>query len=239
MPRTPGRKNGGVSVLDFPLKQAMDEVFAGDAPYTRRSTPCISTMACIANPYELMTFYDNHDMPRMQADDAGFIDAHNWLFTARGIPVVYYGSEIGFRAGLAEHKGNRDYFGSDNIRAAQSHPVRAALARVANLRRNSVALQRGVQVNLAFTEDTAAFLRVYRHAGQSETALVLLNGSDEPRRSTSRTCRPGAPGRTRMVRKSSPRQQGAAELRSAAARRARASAWGRGRRRTHGRPASA
>ena len=118
----------------------------------------------------------------MQADDAGFIDAHNWLFTARGIPVVYYGSEIGFRAGLAEHKGNRDYFGSDNIRAARSHPVRAALARVANLRRNSVALQRGVQVNLAFTEDTAAFLRVYRHAGQSETALVLLNGSDEPRR---------------------------------------------------------
>ena len=175
-------ENGGVSVLDFPLKQAMDEVFAGDAPYTRLFEALHLDDGVYANPYELMTFYDNHDMPRMQADDAGFIDAHNWLFTARGIPVVYYGSEIGFRTGRAEHQGNRDYFGSDSIRAARSHPVRAALARVANLRRNSVALQRGVQVNLAFTEDTAAFLRVYRHAGQSETALVLLNGSDEPRR---------------------------------------------------------
>ncbi len=175
-------ENGGVSVLDFPMKQAMDEVFAGDAPYTRLLEALHLDDGVYANPYELMTFYDNHDMPRMQADAAGFIDAHNWLFTARGIPVVYYGSEIGFRAGRAEHQGNRDYFGRDNIRAARSHPVRAALARVANLRRNSVALQRGVQVNLAFTEDTAAFLRVYRNAGQSETAFVLLNGSDEPRR---------------------------------------------------------
>ncbi len=33
------------------------------------------------------------------ASDEGFIDAHNWLFTARGIPVVYYGSEIGFTRG--------------------------------------------------------------------------------------------------------------------------------------------
>ena len=40
-----------------------------------------------ANPYDLMTFYDNHDMARMDASDEGFIDANNWLFTARGIPV--------------------------------------------------------------------------------------------------------------------------------------------------------
>jgi glycosidase len=175
-------ENGGFSVLDFPMKQAMDEVFAGDAPYSRLLDALHLEDGTYANPYELMTFYDNHDMPRMRADDAGFIDAHNWLFTARGIPVIYYGSETGFRAGLAEHHGNRDYFGSDNVDAARSHPVRAALARVANMRRKSIALQRGVQVNLEFTDDTAAFLRVYRHAGENETALVLLNGSDEPRR---------------------------------------------------------
>ena len=61
---------------------------------------------CWAQPelsYELMTFYDNHDMPRLDASDEGFIDAHHWLFTARGIPVVYYGSEVGFMRGRAEH----------------------------------------------------------------------------------------------------------------------------------------
>jgi glycosidase len=133
------------------------------------------------NPYELMTFYDNHDMPRMAADENGFIDAHNWLFTARGIPVVYYGSEIAFRSGRAEHKGNRDYFGPDNIERAKSHRIRESLARIANLRRESVALQRGLQLDMDYTERTAAFFRVYAHDGTSEIALVLLNAGDAPR----------------------------------------------------------
>ena len=75
-----------------------------------------------ANPYELMTFYDNHDMARLDASDEGFIDAHNWLFTARGIPVVYYGSEIGFMRGRAEHAGNRNYFGQERVDAAAGNP---------------------------------------------------------------------------------------------------------------------
>ncbi len=172
------RENGGVSVLDFPLKQAMDEVFAGGAPYTRLSEALHLDDGIYQNPYELMSFYDNHDMPRMATDDKGFIDAHNWLFTARGIPVVYYGSEAGFRSGRAEHKGNRDYFGEENVALARKHPVHAALTRIANFRKNSIALQRGLQVDLDYTHDSAAFLRVFQHGGRNETALVLLNGSD-------------------------------------------------------------
>ena len=126
-----------------------------------------------------MTFYDNHDMPRLDADADGFIDANNWLFTSRGIPVVYYGSEIGFRAGRDQHSGNRDYFGQENIEVARSHPVRMALSNIANLRKKSVALQRGLQVNLEFRKNTAAFLRVYQKDGERETALVLLNKGDD------------------------------------------------------------
>jgi cyclomaltodextrin glucanotransferase len=117
-------------------------------------------------------------MKRIDADTAGFIDANNWLFTSRGIPIVYYGSEIGFRAGTDQHAGNRDYFGQENIETAKSHPVRAALSRIAAIRKNSVALQRGLQVNLSFTQDTAAFLRVYQKEGVRQTALVLLNKAD-------------------------------------------------------------
>ncbi len=174
-------ENGGISVLDFPLKQAMDEVFAGDAPYSRLSEALHLDDGIYQNPYELMSFYDNHDMPRMATDNAGFIDAHNWLFTARGIPVVYYGSESGFRSGRAEHKGNRDYFGEENVALARNHPVHAALTRIANIRRESIALQRGLQVDLDYTDDTAAFFRVFQHDGRNETVLVLLNGSDSER----------------------------------------------------------
>ncbi len=175
-------RNGGVSVLDFPLKERMVEVFGRKgAGFERLGERLYLTDGPYANPYELMTFYDNHDMPRMDASDAGFIDAHNWLFTARGIPVVYYGSEIGFERGTAEHAGNRNYFGVERIAEARRHPIHAALTRIAKVREASAALQRGLQVNLELKGDRAAFYRVLQHGDDRQIALVLLNkgGSDQ------------------------------------------------------------
>lgn len=174
-------ENGGMSVLDFAGKESMRAVFgsAGGSYGSLRDYLHLDD-GLYENAYELMTFYDNHDMPRMDADVDGFIDANNWLFTSRGIPVVYYGSEIAFRAGAAEHGGNRDYFGQENVEAARTHRLHAALRRIARLRLDSVALQRGLQVNLDFADDTASFLRVYQHGGQAQTALVLLNKGDQP-----------------------------------------------------------
>ena len=173
-------ENGGISVLDFPQQQAMSAVFGKeDAPYATLLDYLQLDSRIYQNPYDLMTFYDNHDMRRMDANSSGFIDANNWLFTSRGIPIVYYGSEIGFRAGTDQHAGNRDYFGQQNIEAARLHPVRSALSRIAAIRKNSIALQRGLQLNLLLADDTAAFMRVYQKDGVSEAALVLLNKSDD------------------------------------------------------------
>ena len=173
-------ENGQISVLDFPGREAMISVFSKeDGPYSNLLEYQSLDSGVYRSPYELMTFYDNHDMSRMDADDNGFIDANNWLFTSRGIPVVYYGSEIGFRAGADQHAGNRDYFGRENIEHA-AHPIRAALSRIATIRKSSVALQRGLQSNLEFGDDTAAFYRVCQKDGHNQTALVLLNKGDAP-----------------------------------------------------------
>jgi cyclomaltodextrin glucanotransferase len=175
-------ENGGISVLDFALKDALQKVFGREgADFAELAPTLFLDGGPYANSYELMTFYDNHDMPRMDASDEGFIDAHNWLFTARGIPVIYYGSEMGFERGMAEHNGNRNYFGVEGIDAARAHPIRAALIRVAALRAKLPALQRGLQLNLKLEGDEAAFYRVLQHEGQSQTALVLLNKSEAPR----------------------------------------------------------
>jgi cyclomaltodextrin glucanotransferase len=172
-------ENGGISVLDFPGREAMTEVFgSGGGSYSRLASYLHLDSGVYHNPYELMTFYDNHDMSRLDADADGFIDANNWLFTSRGIPVVYYGSEIGFRAGADQHAGNRDYFGQENIESAKNHPIRNALASIATVRKRSIALQRGLQLNLELATDTAAFFRVYQHDGVNQTALVLLNKGD-------------------------------------------------------------
>jgi cyclomaltodextrin glucanotransferase len=172
-------RNGGISVLDFPGRAAMVEVFGSGAPFARLEDYLHLESGLYENPYELMTFYDNHDMDRMDADENGFIDAHNWLFTSRGIPVVYYGSEIGFRAGTNEHTGNRDYFGQDNVDIAKTHPIREELARIAHLRKQSIALQRGLQVNDRLDGDVAVFYRVYERHDATQTALVALNKGDE------------------------------------------------------------
>ena len=174
-------ENGGVSVLDFPVKAALQDVFGTkDAGFERMAEALYLVEGPYANPYELMTFYDNHDMPRMDATDAGFIDAHHWLFTARGIPVIYYGSETGFERGHAEHAGNRNFFGQARIDAAPGHPIHAALTRIANLRARTPALQRGLQVNLLLEGDRAAFYRVLQHDDIAQQALVLLNKGDAP-----------------------------------------------------------
>ncbi len=175
------KSGGAVSVLDFPMKQAMGEVFGhAQAGYERLNSALHLTDGPYANPYELATFYDNHDMARLDASDAGFIDAHNWLFTARGIPVVYYGSEMGFMRGRAEHAGNRNYFGVEGIEAARASPIRKALARIAAVRAATPALQRGLQLNIELKAQRAAFLRVLQHDGVQQMALVLLNKGDAP-----------------------------------------------------------
>ena len=171
--------NGGISVLDFPGQRAMTRVFGrSGGDFSDLLGYLHLTDGIYENPYDLMTFYDNHDMTRMDADDTGFIDANNWLFTSRGTPVVYYGSETAFRAGRPEHGGNRDYFGQDRIDAAPGNPIHQALTRVATLRRDTPALQRGLQVNIMFSADQAAFLRVLATAEQQQSALVVLNKSD-------------------------------------------------------------
>jgi len=174
-------ENAGVSVLDFPLKERLAEIFGRKGGgYERLAERLYLTNGPYANPYELMTFYDNHDMARLDASDEGFIDAHNWLFTARGIPVIYYGSETGFMRGTAEHAGNRNYFGRERIDAAIGHPIREHLKRIARVRAASPALQRGLQLNVLLQGDRAAFYRVYQRGGRAQIALVLLNKGDAP-----------------------------------------------------------
>jgi glycosidase len=173
-------KNGGISVLDFVGKSAIVSTFEDpQSDYADLKDYLYLTHGPYANPYELTTFYDNHDMPRLNASDSGFIDAHNWLFTSRGIPVLYQGSEMGFMRGKAEHQGNRNYLGQSNIEIAKSHTIQRALTKIVNTRKNIPALQSGLQVNVELSGNKAAFYRVLVKDGMSQTALVLLNKGEQ------------------------------------------------------------
>ncbi|WP_266170401.1 alpha-amylase family glycosyl hydrolase [Dyella subtropica] len=172
-------RNGGISVLDFPLRQRVAEVFEHPhSDYERIAEHLYLRNGPYANPYELVTFYDNHDMARLNATDDGFIDANNWLFTARGIPAIYYGSEIGFMRGRAEHQGNRNYFGQERIDAAPRNRIYQQLKRIALLRERLPALQKGLMLPVRIEGDQAVFYRVYQKGDVHQIALVLLNKGD-------------------------------------------------------------
>ena len=176
------KKNGGVSVLDFPMQKAMVSVFEkpSETDFADLEKVLHLTHGPYENIYELTTFYDNHDMARMNATDSGFINAHNWLFTVRGIPVVYMGSEVGYMRGTAEHAGNRNYVGQEVLDKAKNHAIAKALTTIANVRKQTPALQRGVQVNVKMEGHQAAFYRVLKTEGQTQVALVLLNKGEQP-----------------------------------------------------------
>ena len=175
-------KNGNISVLDFPMQKAMLSVFEKplESDFADMKEVLHLTHGPYENVYDLTTFYDNHDMARMNATDDGFINAHNWLFTVRGIPVVYMGSEIGFMRGTAEHAGNRNYLGQERINSATANPIQQALSDIANVRKATPALQRGLQLNVELKEHKAMFYRVLQDKENQQTALVLLNKSNKP-----------------------------------------------------------
>ena len=173
-------RNGGISVLDFPLRQRIAEVFEhAHSDYARVAERLYLRNGPYQNPYELVTFYDNHDMARLNATDDGFIDANNWLFTARGIPAVYYGSEIGFERGRTEHQGNRNYLGQERVDAAPRSRIYQQLKRIAQLREKMPALQRGLMLPVRIEGDQAVFYRVYQKGDVHQIALVLLNKGDK------------------------------------------------------------
>jgi glycosidase len=181
-------ENGGYSVLDFPGRESMIKIFEkAGSDYADILSYLHLESGVYQNPYELVTFYDNHDMARMNATDQGFIDANNWLFTSRGIPAYYYGSEIGFERGTAEHFGNRNYFGQERVNAARLHPIRQNLVKIANIRKANVSLQKGLQLNLKFAGDIASFYRIYQRGDTNQTALVMLNKGNAARSITLQT----------------------------------------------------
>jgi len=174
-------ENGGISVLDFPGQSAITQLFQNSSSdYASIQWYLHLDDGQYTNPYVLASFYDNHDMSRMNSNgnENVFVDANNWLFTARGIPVMYYGSEMQFMQGKSEHSGNRNYYGQDNINAARNGRIYQELSAIAQIRKTSVALQKGLQVNGEFAGQKAAFFRVFEQADQVQTALVLLNKGD-------------------------------------------------------------
>ena len=193
-----GTRGGGPakldSVLDYTLYFKINSIFAAANGGTRQLVQHYDAVAKNYDPAaqnQLVTFLDNHDQPRFLSGPGATIDrlkvALVFLYTARGIPCLYYGTEQAFN-GAKDPWDREDMFAGkfewgpsagDNFN--MTHPLFQFVARLNNFRRLYPALPAGVQSNLwsqangpglfAFTRQLGgqAIFVVFNTAGTSQT----------------------------------------------------------------------
>jgi len=86
------------SVTDFPLSFAAQEAFSPGGGGLHELYSTLAQDHVYPAPNELVTFLDNHDLERffsvVEEDEDAFKLAYTFLMTTRGIPQVYYGTEL-------------------------------------------------------------------------------------------------------------------------------------------------
>ncbi|HEX6739336.1 MAG TPA: alpha-amylase family glycosyl hydrolase, partial [Vicinamibacteria bacterium] len=184
--RFDGIDSGIDSVFDFPLYFAARRVFAAGAPI-RELAQALGHDALYPRAGSLLTFVGLHDVPRFMGEPgatrAGLALAFTFLLTTRGVPLVYYGDEIGL-AGGGDPDNRRDFPGGwpgdarDAFTSTGRTPEEQALfdhlRRLLKLRAELAPLRRGTLTHLVVGEATYAYARV--HEGQA-VVVALNNGS--------------------------------------------------------------
>jgi glycosidase len=179
------RRAGFGSVFDFPLFFALRRVFLGGAP-PRELAASLSHDWMFDDPLRTVTFLGSHDVDRFaeSGDTDALRNAWTFLLTTRGIPVIYYGDEIGMR-GATDHGARQDFPGgwrgdtrdafSRTGRTPAEEAVFSHVRKLLHLRREVAALRTGRLRNLVTNERTY----VYSRDAAGASVLVAIGAASE------------------------------------------------------------
>ena len=193
-------KRSYLDQIDFPMHWAFRD--AGEAFSTAVGTNDPDFNDATFN----VTYVDSHDYapdnaPENQRFNGYWPDKLNLMFTFRGIPCIYYGSEIEFKKGMpidpantrtSCEKSGRAYFGdhlegtvtatdygeytaSGTVAQTLNHELAQHIIRLNKIRRAVPALQKG-QYSTQGCSGSIAFKRRYTENGIDSFALVTING---------------------------------------------------------------
>jgi neopullulanase len=181
-------------VFDFPLKYAITDAFNegnGWSTGVARLYESLSLDYLYNDPYNMVVFADNHDADRiftcLGEDMRKLKMAMTFMMTVRGIPQIYYGTEI-LMTGW-EHDGHglirEDFPGGwpgDKVNAF-SHEGRTAeqndafdfISLLTNWRKGKEVIHYG-QLKHYIPEDG---IYVYFRYNEDESVMVILNNNDK------------------------------------------------------------
>lgn len=185
------------TVMDFPLTDLMGKAF--DEETTEWSGGLYRLYdyhtqdLVYANPMNLLIFLDNHDTSRFckNEEDAKNIvrykQAITYLLTTRGIPQIYYGTEILMAADKSEGDGclRRDFPGgwkSDKVncftaegRTDLQNEAFDYTRKLLNFRKGNEAICKGTMKHFSIFKGVYVYERKYN----DKSVVVFMNGTDE------------------------------------------------------------
>jgi len=183
------------TVMDFVLQTSLTKCFnEHGTPWENTGMNRIyNTIAddyLFANINNILIFAENHDTPRynylLKGDINKFKMAMSFLMTTRGIPQIYYGSEIGMTGNKDKDDGDirRDFPGGwpgDSInaftakgRTSVQNEYFSYLSKLLNWRKNKPVIHNGLLTQYAPEEDTYVFFRY----NDNETIMVIINNNE-------------------------------------------------------------
>ena len=185
------------TVMDFPLTDLMSKAF--DEETTEWSGGLYRLYdyhtqdLVYANPMNLLVFLDNHDTSRFckNEEDAKNIvrykQAITYLLTTRGIPQIYYGTEILMAADKSEGDGclRRDFPGGwkgDKVncftaegRTDLQNEAFDYTRKLLNFRKGNEAICKGTMKHFSICKGVYVYERKYN----DKSVVVFMNGTDE------------------------------------------------------------
>ena len=184
------------SLMDFPLQNAVSEALNDKEDWDKGLIKIYEMLAndfLYPDPFNLVVMPDNHDMPRfyMQLDMNRHLYRNGIVFflTTRGIPQIYYGSEI-----LMTHKEGDDHgyirkdfpggWPGDKVNAftgegmgSEEKNMQNMFKKLLNWRKTSAVIHSGKLKQ--FAPDNGTY--VYFRYDDDDMVMVILNKNSSPR----------------------------------------------------------
>ncbi|MGZ8552984.1 MAG: glycoside hydrolase family 13 protein [Chitinophagaceae bacterium] len=187
-------KHNCPGITDFPLTNALVDALKQPFGWSEGVSRLYSTLAqdiVYKDPSRNCIFLDNHDLDRIYSiigeDFSKYKMAMNWLLTLRGIPQLYYGTEIlmknfknptdaevrkDFPGGWKEDVVNK--FAKEG-RTSQEQEAFAYLSALANFRKTSSAITKGKLMQYVPRDG----LYVYFRYNKKQTIVAITNTGDK------------------------------------------------------------
>ena len=176
------------SMMDFPLNSMLSKSFLEKEAWNSgliKIYDVISNDFLYGDPYNLVVFAGNHDMERIynQVNEQYplYQMAMTYIYTTRGIPQVYYGTEILLKGPLDHGSLRTDFPGgwdSDKINGFNGFGLtndqmeaQRFTKQLLNWRKNNLAITKGTLTHYLPQNGVYVYFRKYK----KELVMVLIN----------------------------------------------------------------